>query len=375
MTPPPNRSPQPTGKGTFVIWYHLIDGGTLSTVHASAWAVLTCLIRHADRQGRCYPTEARLCTLTGLGRTTVSKAIQTLIRLELISVVKEAVGNRSHPRNHYEVHLPVLSVGTERRLGYVRVRRDFIDSGVIDYVGVSAWAVYTAILRHMDQEQRCFPSEQTLVSLTGLSRNTVISCIKRLRVAGLVTVHKVRHANARYPHNTYHVNSQSEIASQLIQRKRMLAETSQGLVPKSEHGVVQILGSKKLHLRSRACPMEQGTAESQTTVLVNSPTSLNPVAAKIPPQWGFSSLGLEQSREEQVRLRLCLHLGGEAEVVDLFETQTPSGIPRRRYLKLSLKGIEKALREVAKNREATPGEKIALLIEQLDHQISHHVRG
>lgn len=52
----------------------LVDSGVLSQVGTSAWAVYTALLRHADAAGHCYPTEERLCQLTGLGRTTVSQS-------------------------------------------------------------------------------------------------------------------------------------------------------------------------------------------------------------------------------------------------------------------------------------------------------------
>ena len=58
------------------------------------------------------------------------------------------------------------------------MKRFWIDDAVYDtyaaQIGVYAYAVYTALVRHADTAQTCFPSYATIAKKLGISRRKVI---------------------------------------------------------------------------------------------------------------------------------------------------------------------------------------------------------
>lgn len=54
-------------------------------------------------------------------------------------------------------------------------------------IGADGVAVYMALARHADRNGQCFPSYATLAERLGLSRPTIMKCIERLKIAGLIT--------------------------------------------------------------------------------------------------------------------------------------------------------------------------------------------
>lgn len=70
------------------------------------------------------------------------------------------------------------------------VKRFWIDDAVYDtyaaQIGIYAYAVYTALVRHADTAQTCFPSYATIAKKLGISRRKVIQEIEKLKSAGLI---------------------------------------------------------------------------------------------------------------------------------------------------------------------------------------------
>lgn len=70
---------------------------------------------------------------------------------------------------------------------------DLIDYGVIARVGTSAWAVYTCLLRHVNDEGSTFPSVPLLEAETGLSNRVIAQSIGRLKAGHLIEVDRLSH--------------------------------------------------------------------------------------------------------------------------------------------------------------------------------------
>lgn len=70
---------------------------------------------------------------------------------------------------------------------------DLIDYGVIAHVGTSAWAVYTCLLRHINDEGSTLPSVPLLMAETGLSNRVIAQSIARLKTVHLISVDRASH--------------------------------------------------------------------------------------------------------------------------------------------------------------------------------------
>lgn len=70
------------------------------------------------------------------------------------------------------------------------MKRFWIDDAVYDtyaaQIGIYAYAVYTALVRHADTAQTCFPSYATIAKKLGISKRHVIRQIDRLIEVGLI---------------------------------------------------------------------------------------------------------------------------------------------------------------------------------------------
>jgi DNA-binding MarR family transcriptional regulator len=68
------------------------------------------------------------------------------------------------------------------------------------------WRVLAAFCVHADHEGYCWPSQETISDMTGLSRTTVAKAIKELTEFGyLKRGRKQRRKSGRFPGNTYRV--------------------------------------------------------------------------------------------------------------------------------------------------------------------------
>ena len=70
------------------------------------------------------------------------------------------------------------------------IKRFWIDDAVYDtyaaQIGIYAYAVYTALVRHANTAQTCFPSYATIAKKLGISKRHVIQEIEKLKSAGLI---------------------------------------------------------------------------------------------------------------------------------------------------------------------------------------------
>ena len=337
-TVPPAQKPA-AQKGHFLIPHALLDAALFSQMGGSVWSVYTGLLRHADQHGCCYPTVKRLCALTGLGRTTVSQAIQTLQKMELIQVTHGVVGKRKNPRNLYCIS--ALSRSGTVSSGYVLISRELIDAGVIRHIRPSAWVVYVILLRHTDASGSCYPSEERIALKAGLCRNTVSSAIKRLRSHDLITVTSEHSAPGSFPHHRYRVLDQQAAASRLGQS-----------CPKTEQQDVQFLGRKYNH---PSCDARQGSEPMG--------------AAGGSPVKCFSTLGSGQSRAARVYLQLCFHLGGEEELTRLLVSTSPLGLVRRRWLDLTSKTVDSIAQQAEGQSLGDVNLKRAVMVRLLDERL------
>ena len=70
---------------------------------------------------------------------------------------------------------------------------ELIDYGVPAKVGTSAWAVYTALLRHLSDENGAFPSVQLLEAEIGISNRVIANSLKTLAAVGLISIEREGH--------------------------------------------------------------------------------------------------------------------------------------------------------------------------------------
>ncbi|MBD2076305.1 helix-turn-helix domain-containing protein [Phormidium sp. FACHB-592] len=66
------------------------------------------------------------------------------------------------------------------------VANDVVDDGHIAAMGAPAWAVYSVIVRYGCNSREAFPSIQTLMKLTGLSKQGIINSTKKLVELGYI---------------------------------------------------------------------------------------------------------------------------------------------------------------------------------------------
>ena len=71
--------------------------------------VLLALARHADRQGRCYPSAKRLAELTGITDRTIYKKLNVLEGLGLIERKKRMKGGKK-TSNEYKINLSYFRI-------------------------------------------------------------------------------------------------------------------------------------------------------------------------------------------------------------------------------------------------------------------------
>ena len=95
--------------------HELIDFGIIRRVGTSAWAVYTCLLRHASPEGVAFPGVALLQAETGLSNRLVAKSIKILKDNGLIDVQRKA-----HQSNVYRVLDVMHSI---RAQGWERLTR------------------------------------------------------------------------------------------------------------------------------------------------------------------------------------------------------------------------------------------------------------
>jgi DNA-binding transcriptional ArsR family regulator len=71
--------------------------------------VLLALARHADRQGRCYPSAKRLAELTGITDRTIYKKLNVLEGLGLIERKKRMKGGKK-TSNEYKINVSYFRI-------------------------------------------------------------------------------------------------------------------------------------------------------------------------------------------------------------------------------------------------------------------------
>ena len=95
--------------------HELIDFGIIRRIGTSAWAVYTCLLRHASLEGVAFPGVCLLQAETGLSNRVVAQSIKILKDNGLIDVQRKA-----HQSNVYRVLDVMHSI---RAQGWERITR------------------------------------------------------------------------------------------------------------------------------------------------------------------------------------------------------------------------------------------------------------
>lgn len=70
-------------------------------------------------------------------------------------------------------------------------------------IGIHALGVYMVLAKHANNDtQQCKPSYQTIATILGVSRNTVITAIKTLEKAGIISVEQRTSTENKKVHTT-----------------------------------------------------------------------------------------------------------------------------------------------------------------------------
>jgi DNA-binding MarR family transcriptional regulator len=89
-----------------------------------------------------------------------------------------------------------MTEATTPKRGWSRLRHSTVEG--IHRIGPTAFAVYCALLRHADRAGYCFPGQDRLARLVGVSTRTIGRSLKTLEWAGLIRVERKRGRPNRY---------------------------------------------------------------------------------------------------------------------------------------------------------------------------------
>ena len=84
---------------------------------------------------------------------------------------------------------------------YVRLTVQFVDR-IMQKLGPTQTAVVIALLRHLNADLQCWPSEERIAELTGMSRVNVSRTITKLKDAGYISVELIKSETGVW-HNRY----------------------------------------------------------------------------------------------------------------------------------------------------------------------------
>ncbi|MDP3785097.1 MAG: helix-turn-helix domain-containing protein [bacterium] len=103
-----------------------------------------------------------------------------------------------------------FKVRDKRKADWFSVDNVFLDL-YAKHFGAIGTAVYIALCRRADEDEKCFPSQQNIGEMLGINRRTVNPYLQRLEKANIISVtKKFRDKHGKWLHNVYWLIDKSE---------------------------------------------------------------------------------------------------------------------------------------------------------------------
>ena len=102
-----------------------------------------------------------------------------------------------------------FKVRDRRNRGWFFLDNDYLN-GYAKIFGAIGTSVYLSLCRHVDNNQKCFPSEKTMAKELAVSERTIRKYLKRLEAWNLIVIEKTRSEQGKFLHNVYWLVDKSE---------------------------------------------------------------------------------------------------------------------------------------------------------------------
>lgn len=102
----------------------------------------------------------------------------------------------------------LFKVRDKRNKGWFWIENEYFN-GFGKILGANAIAVYVALCRHADGDQKCFPSQELLAEEIKVSKRTIIKILKQFEKHKIIEITKERY-NGKWINNTYWLLDKSE---------------------------------------------------------------------------------------------------------------------------------------------------------------------
>lgn len=96
-----------------------------------------------------------------------------------------------------------------RKKGWFFLDNEYLN-GMGKYVGPIGIAVYVSLCRHSDNEQKCFPSQETIAREIGSSERSVREYLKKLESLNIIVSMKERKSDGSWLNNVYYLLDKTE---------------------------------------------------------------------------------------------------------------------------------------------------------------------
>lgn len=96
-----------------------------------------------------------------------------------------------------------------RKKGFFTLDDAYLN-GYARYFDPTTTAVYLSLCRHVDKEQKCFPSQELIAKEHGINPRTVRRKLKLLEIANIIRYKRIRSKSGKWLHNTYYLLDKSE---------------------------------------------------------------------------------------------------------------------------------------------------------------------
>lgn len=146
--------------------------------------------------------------------------------------------------------------------GFFMIPNEMIDSH-IENMGALGFVVYSVLMRHADASSQCFPSYNTLVKKSSLSRPTIAKCIDHLVSRGYIRKLEIGHSKGHA--TTYQLLDLSLVPSskrnEPVNEVNQLAPlTSKGGLPVTSKGdLPQLVNEVNSNNTNRTKPIDNNT--------------------------------------------------------------------------------------------------------------------
>lgn len=103
----------------------------------------------------------------------------------------------------------LFKVRDKRNKGWFYLDNEYLN-GIGKNLGPIGIAVYVSLCRHADNEQKCFPSQETIAKEIGAGVRSVRNYLKKLEELNIIQLEKVRTAEGKWLNNTYFLLDKTE---------------------------------------------------------------------------------------------------------------------------------------------------------------------